>query len=1176
MRKVRKHPAQQVQNYNLIGVRFNLSTNLTCKFMKKNQWYHTLSLNRGCQKLLLIMKLSFVISLVFAVTVSANTFSQNGRITINLVDVTVKDVIKSIEAGSDYRFFYNDELTDISKVVSVNYKETQISDVLNALFQNTGITYKVLENNLIVIAPQTAIQPAKVTGTVTDASTGEPLPGVNILIEGTNSGVATDVNGKFSLEVDNPNAVLVFSYIGYLSQKVPVGGKSVIDINLIPDVKALDEVVVIGYGSIKKNDLTGSVGSVSSETLTAKGTTSIMSAIQGSVAGVNITTTSAKAGGDFSIQIRGQNSVTSKPPLYVVDGIVTDDLNFLNPSDIERIDILKDASSTAIYGSRGSNGVVLVTTKNANVSKESKLIVTYDGYYGVRKLAHLPDFMDGREWIDFRTTCYYTWDAATQNYVLTTANQNGVLNGSTVVAQRLYEEDYEDWLGLGTRDGKQQNHYINISGGANNIAYNIGLGYQNEEGNFIRESLDRYNAKVSISHKASDFFQSGANFNFAQTTSNAGSEYGYRDLMRLPSIFHAYRDDGTLITQPGIKTEINGTGNFTSSTNPLLEIASGVQETRREDLIGSVFAQVSPIKGLDFKSTISIRYNRTRVGKYYGVVPNNRTIDNAVTNNAETFDYTWDNQLSYSKTIGNHNIGATIISSVYRNRYESLNVQTQDLPYKSYWYNIYTGDLVSDGSKASYSEKSLLSYTGRLNYDFKSRYLLTATLRYDGSSVLRDKWTAFPSFAVAWRASEEPFMDYDWLSNLKFRFSFGYSGNNNIDAYSAQLVPVTKTNILYDYNGTTVSGFAPGSPINKYLTWEKTREINLGIDYGVLKGRINGTIELYNKLSDGLLLSRTLTYESGVKSMTDNIGSVRNKGIEISLNTVNINARDFQWTTSFTYARNKNAWVTIYGEKEDVIGESRFIGKPINVIYDYKVLGVWTKAEYAAGKTEYRDASNNLVYKAKFGEAKTADTDKNGLLSAADKVILGSPDPKWTGSITSTMQYKWFDFSFNIYTKQGVFLSDKFTDQYGYNTQRGMAKVKFDYYVPPETPIIDWNNFTVDGTGQASVNWTTTGAGHENSKYPIYKNINGAYYGGNGNYQDASFVKVKNITIGCTLPEQWTQKAGISSLRVYFNVLNPFTFTDYVGWDPEYAATEMQNGNGPSSITWQGGVNVKF
>ena len=1022
----------------------------------------------------------------------------------------------------------------------------------------------------------TEFQQKKVTGTITDEN-GNPMPGVNILVEANSLGVISDVNGKYSIEIPDPNTVLIFSFIGYNPEKVPVSGRVVIDIKLTPDVKILEEVVVIGYGTVKKMDLTGSVGTVSSEALVAKGVTSAMGALQGTIPGVNIVSNSARPGGGYSIKIRGQNSIEGGDPLYVVDGVVTSDIDFLNPADIDRIDILKDASSTAIYGSRGSNGVILVQTKNAGTVKSSGLSVSYDGYYGVRALARIPEFMDGREWMDYRTNAYYTWNTATKSYQLTNNNKNLIFESSAIISQRLYEKDYEDWIGLGTQNGNQQNHYVNISGNSNNISYNVGVGYQNEEGNFLNEVLKRYNTTVSVNHKASGYFMSGATVTVSQTTIDAGSEYGYREIMRLPDVLHAYDADGNLVPQPGIASVIEGIQAFTSHPNPLCEIQNGNQETRRYDIVASVFAQITPFEGLDIKSTLSPRLNRTRHGKYLGVVLGNRNEDYASSSNSESFDFTLDNQISYNKAIGSHHINGTFINSIYNTRFETLTVAAQNLPYKSYWYNIYSGTLVDEDNRSGFSGVKMLSYAGRVNYDFGNKYFGTATIRYDGSSKLANKWAAFPSFALAWRASEESFLKTDWLSNLKARFSFGYSGNNNgVNAYGTQLKPITNSNVYYDYNGTMVSGFAPGSPVNQSLTWEKTREINFGIDFGFLKDRISGTIDLYDKLSDGLLMARLLTIESGVVSMTDNIGSVSNKGIELSLSSVNVRTKDFFWSTSLSFAANKNAIISLYGKKEDVIGEARFIGEPINVIYDYKILGVWTKAEYDAGLSTYYNPDGSVAYVAKYGEAKTLDASGNGTLGIEDKVILGSPDPKWTGSFSSNMEFRSWDFSFSIFTNQGVFLLDEFAQEFGYGGARGSTKVKLNYYNPPDVPIIDWDNFDVDANGKATIIWGTTGEGNENADYPVYRNISGAYMGRNGNYKDASFVKVKNITLGYTLKPGLVRKVGIKNLRFYVNVINPLTFTKYVGWDPEYASVDFAGGNGPSNITYQLGINAKF
>lgn len=962
----------------------------------------------------------------------------------------------------------------------------------------------------------------------------------------------------------------MFSYLGYETIERRITTQRRIDVVLSQSVSQLNEVVVVGYGSVRKGDLTGSVGTVSADAITARGTTSVMSALQGAVAGVDINTSSARPGGGFSIQIRGQNTMNSagNSPLYVVDGIVMNDINFLNPSDIQKIDILKDASSTAIYGSRGSNGVVIVQTKNANLSSSPKTTISYDGYYGIRSLARLPDFMDGREWVDFRTSAYYTYNAAAGSYVITPANQDAILQKSPLLTGRLYNEDYVDWLGLGTQDGQQQNHFLNVSGNAKDMSYNLGIGYQNEEGNFINENLNRYNVKLSIANKISKRFTVGGNLNLAQTVGNQGSQFGYRDIMRMPPILAAYDVNGVLIEQPGIAASIQGAGNFTSSPNPLNEIKSGNQEEKRYDVLGSLYGQYSIIEGLDFKTTIMPRLNRTRIGRYYGVVAGNRTQDEAYQSNTEAFEYTWDNQLSYSKQFGkDHTINATLINSVYKTKFERIEAGTQGLPYNSGWYNMFSGTLQSSNSNTAYSETSLLSYAARANYDYKNKYLVTGTIRYDGSSKLADKWAAFPSVALAWRASEEEFLKADFLSELKARFSFGYSGNNNgINAYGTQLTPRTGSLVWYDYNGSAVSGFAPGIPVNAGITWERTREVNLGLDFGFFNQRIYGSLDLYDKLSDGLLMSRSLSVESGVESMTDNIGSVSNKGIEVSLSTLNFNKKDFRWTTTLNFAANKNAIESLYGKKQDVMGEARFIGQPINVIYDYKIIGVWKQSEAAEA--------------AKWGQqpshARAFDVNGDNLITAAlDRVILGSPDPSWTGGLNSNMTYKNWDFSFNIFSRQGVFVDDRFLEEFGVaNTQRGRPKVALDYYIPPGIARYDWNTWGTGTDGSPTATWGST-AGNENAKYPAVNNA-GPYYGGNGRYTDASFVKIRNIILGYSLPKRLINKAGLSQLRVYANILNPFTFTDYDGWDPEFATTALQNGNGPSNTTYQFGINMKF
>jgi TonB-linked SusC/RagA family outer membrane protein len=593
--------------------------------------------------------------------------------------------------------------------------------------------------------------------------------------------------------------------------------------------------------------------------------------------------------------------------------------------------------------------------------------------------------------------------------------------------------------------------------------------------------------------------------------------------------------------------------------------------------LGSVFAEITPIEGLSVKTTFSPHFNQRRAGYYRGLTAD-RTVDEARSEHRTRFDWTWDNVITYNHTFAEkHGVNLTLINSVYNTSEELLRVGATGFPYNSEWYNIFNGTLRPADNLGSYSQMTMVSYAARVNYDYAKKYLLTATVRYDGSSKLAEKWAAFPSVAAAWRVTDEDFMQNvkTVLNNLKARVSFGYSGNNNgVDAYGTQATPNTGSLSYYDFDGSVQTGFGVGAPVNTLLTWERTREWNFGIDFGLFGGRINGTIDFYDKLSDGLLMDRTLTIESGVASMRDNIGSVNNRGIEIGLSTLNVKTKDWEWRTSFTFAKNNNAIRSLYGKEEDVPGESRFIGQPINVIYDYKINGVYSNAEWLAATPQERidmDIPNP-------GAPKVVDMDGNGIINTDDRTILGSTNPDWTGSITSTLKYKGFDFSFTIYSRQGVYVNDYFSQEFigAALTDRGRPKVNFDYYVPAGVPRIDWSNFTTDASGQQWVTWTTSEE-NVNAKYPVGTTaLKGSHYGSNGSYQDASFVKVRNISLGYTLPKTLTEKIKLSQVRVYFNVLNPFTFTDYVGWDPEYATTTIANGNGPSSVVYQFGLNLKF
>lgn len=1041
---------------------------------------------------------------------------------------------------------------------------------------------------LVCFTLRLSAQNVTVTGTVTSVDGNDPLPGVNIIKKGSTDGTVTDANGKYSVSV-SPGAVLVFSFIGYTSEERTVDGQSVIDVALAPSLEQLQEIVVVGYGEMKKSDLTGSVASVDGDRLSSRGTISVMESMQGTMAGVDIAQTSARPGAGFNINIRGLNSLnTDIKPLFVVDGIVTEDIDFLNPSDIKKIDILKDASSTAIYGSRGSSGVVIITTKNAGNVGSGKLSVNYDGYYGVREIVRDPDFMTGREFVEYRASAYWNFNQNTNAWffpnndpgVMIMAHTDGV-TGAPVWANLLYEEDYTDFAALAQRTGAQQNHYLNLSGNTNELTYNVGFGYQKEKGNFEKEDLDRYNLKVSATHKASKFLEVGATTNFTLTTFSVGAGGVYEDINRMPPFFTPYHPDGSVVVQPGVSPNHLTNRNMTGTLNPLAELNSQTNETRREDILASAFVQVNPMDGLSFRTTLAPRYSRKRVGNFQDLIEdpyrgsvavNTRT---ATSTNEETFQYTWDNVVNYKTTLGSdHTLNATGVFSLYHTRDEDLKVQTNGLPYSSDWYNMFSGSLVANNSSSGYSESALVSYLGRVNYDYRGKYLVTASLRYDGASRLADKWAAFSSAAIGWKIKEEAFLsEVNWLSDLKLRLSYGESGSNSgVSPFATNQGPVTGSTLYYNFGSNVSTGFPPGTPVNKGLTWEKTREFNLGVDYAFFNARVYGALNLYDKVSDGLLLNRNLAIESGVASMRDNIGSVNNRGIEVELNTVNIETPNFTWTTNFTFSSNKNEILSIYNDTDDDVGNRWFIGHPVDVIYDYKYLGVFTQADYDADRTIYG------TYKGNPGEAKVLDRTGEGTLNADDKMVLGSPLPKWIGGLTSTMRFKNWDFSFNIFTRQGMLIYDEFSETYLAYGGRSRQHVDYDYYIPAGVLVPDWDNFKLDANGYAyDLTYKLTTEEHI-GEYPMDYNRGGTFYSGGalGYYKDASFVKVKNITFGYTFNKSMLEKIKVNKLRVYANILNPFVFTDYWGYDPEYAATSVNQGNGPANVTYQFGVNLQF
>ena len=1079
----------------------------------------------------------------------------------------------------------------------------------------------------ILMAIPAFAQNIDVSGTVVDKD-GEPLIGATVIISGSSKGTATDIDGNYTLKNVDPKARIIFSYIGYNSLEEKVDGRTTINVVLTDNAELLEEVVVVGYGVMKRTDLTGAVSTVGTEKLNAKGAPSILEALQGTTPGVSITKSTGRTNGTINVEIRGRSSINvDTTPLYVVDGVMCDDIDFLNPQDIERIDVQKDASSTAIYGSRGTAGVIIVTTKGGlNVRKNQKATVTYDGYYGINKASHKPHFMMGQDWYYYRFGKFLEPMGGSNNFAAQTSQwmkpasyglgqallqqQIANLQSPYIMKQLLEEGKTTDWIDLVTRTGQQQNHYVSVAGASETVNYHFGLGYNGEEGMYEGDSQNTVSFKGSVDARINKVISAGFNFNLAQVKNGYADGDAIAQAYRVNPYMIPYTETGEIQHFPGNKNTL-GTDDhqFSDFINPLDRMRNSTEKRTTYRALGNVYLQLNFLPELYFKSTFSPSYSSYRNGKYVGYI-NPETgltyVDNdtrsATVENKTVFAWVWDNMINYNKTFNDiHSVGAMFLFSSEKHTAEDYKWVTSDPLLGSDWWNMGTGAFNATDSKSSYGENSMLSYAFRVNYGFKERYLLTATMRWDGSSKLAPghRWHSFPSVAVAWRANQEAFLrDVNWITNLKLRLSYGITGNNkgvgNYDTKVGIGGPV-----YYPFGSTWYSGMYADGIIDNSLTWETSKEWNVGLDFGFLRDRISGTVEFYQKNSEKLLYNVELPLETGGVSMYTNIGKVQNRGVELSLTTVNIENSNFTWSTTFTFNHNSNKVKEINGVGDQYIGSatsSLFIGYPANNVYQYVWDGV-VSDRYMTVPDHQCAVDNGFtpgsqvreydyyykVYGVGEGQPKMLDVNGDGKIGDEDKKIF-SADPKWQGNITSNMMYRLpkkggsIDFSFNVYFKDNFWVNSSFLNGDYYDLHdRGRGKMQMDYYIPAGT-LVDAEGINPDGTFINPVYQTTTHYG----KYPM---LSGGTNDGLGPqqsfYQTArgltkvSFAKVKNITLGYNFSPNLLKSIGCQSLRLYCTITNPFVFTKYPGFDPEWASAAGKN-DGPSVTSYQFGASIKF
>jgi len=988
-----------------------------------------------------------------------------------------------------------------------------------------------------------------------------------VQVQGTTTGTITDFDGKFSLNVPT-NATLVVSYIGYQTQNIKVGNQRDLKIALKPDNKLLDEVVVIGYGTVKKRDLTGAVSSVKSEDIKMAPVTNAMEALQGKVAGLDITRSSGAAGEEPTVLLRGNRSLNAKcDPLYIIDGI-PGSIAALNPNDIQSIEVLKDASSTAIYGSAGANGVVIITTKQAD---KGKVQVDFDAYFGVNTSPSFPKAYSGQAWLDYLEAGYYGANgkhSESRDELLTAFSLNPEQLNPYIDAGK-----WVDWNDEALHTGTQENYNISIRGGNDKIQGYLSAGYNREKGIYKNDQNELYTMRMGTTIQISSWIKAGVQsiLSWSDRDSRGSRLNKTFDMIPLGDV---YNEDGSINTHP-----IEGN----SMVSILADDVRGVYEKNKKTLRVTVnpFVELTPIKGLTIKSLISGNVTSDRTGEfqnentYMNLTGSGNGEKQASYSTGLYYNYRWQNVATYNfKLKEDHDITVTGISEWSKSRTEASMASNAGFNVDSYlYYHLYSG--TKPGVSSSYKETMMMSYAARLNYTYKGRYLVTVSNRWDGASQLADKWCSFPSAAIGWRISDEPFMEstQDWLNNLKLRIGWGVTGNANIDPYVTVTSATAVENKLDLGSGNLAMSSMTKAWGNKNLTWEKSYNTNIGLDVSLFNGRIDLAVDWYNTNTKGVLFARPLPVSLGAFdaknafTMMSNIASINNKGWEVSLTTRNFTGKEFQWTSTLTFATNKEKLQSINLGSSTSVSElvalNLYLGCPAKgTLYGYKYAGIWQEdeAEVAAlfkrkpGQIKLetervkQDGTGYYYIDEKTGDRKDITASDPYNYSDKDRMILGDNTPDFTIGFQNTFNWKNFDLNILANMRWGQTVNADMLGFYKYGKKVNLPET-YDYWTPENPggyfpqPDIKGNEKDV-ALGSLSI-------------------------------VDASYIKIKNITLGYTLPMKLCNKMGLQRVRVYGTISNPFIFakSDLLeDVDPETGGSDSY----PLYKQMVFGVNVSF
>ena len=983
-----------------------------------------------------------------------------------------------------------------------------------------------------------AMAQGKVSGTVVDAL-GEPVIGASVIVQGTTTGTITDLDGAFTINNAPAKGNLVVSFIGYKSQTLPIDGRASYSVTLQEDNALLEEVVVVGYGVQRKSDVTGALTRVGEKELNMKPVSNAFEALQGKAAGVDITS-SERPGSVGSIMIRGTRSLNaSSAPLYVVDGVPLQSggIEALNPRDIESIDILKDASSTAIYGSRGANGVVLVTTKRG---QDGKTQLSYSGSATFESIVDKSPAFSASDYITWRRWAYY--NSAPDKYTpgdQPNYDQDKSFFSGDEVAWANIEKGWAggswdgskvtdtDWTDLVTRTGVTQEHTLSARGGTKNVNGFVSFGYLNNKGTQKGQEYERFTLSTSADVQATPWFKLGGSLNasfarqdygFDRTgqSSNSGPTDIYGAAKQILRYALPYDDAGNIILMPG--------GSTTNTYTVIDEWKKSNNNRETYRALGSFYAQVDfgnisdALKGLQWKTQFGPDFRFYRQGIFIDSSSAARGGGNNYATRNDTRDFAWtlDNMLLYNRSFGEHSFGLTLLQSASKFNRETSGMHAVKIPMSSFlWNNMGSVDITSSDYGASMStgltENSLSSYMARINYSYAERYLLTASARWDGSSVLAEgnKWDFFPSMALGWRLEQEEFMkDITWLEQLKVRFGVGVTGNSAVDPYgtlgviSSYWMPFSTGNSQILVTNEPYYSNSQNRMPNKNLSWEKTTQWNIGVDFSFLKGRLGGTIDAYTSTTKDLLMAMTIPSLTGYPSMMANIGKTSNKGLEVTLNTIPVKTKDFIWSSNLNFALQKDEIEELANGKEDDINNSWFIGESIAVYYGYESDGIWQESD-AAEMAKFNENGHNFT----AGNVKPVDQDGDYKITADDRVIVGNRNPRLTAGWSNSFSWKGLELAIEL---QGRF---KYKISTGGEGQLGMYQQReIDYWRPDNTGA-DWQK-------------------------PIYSTSGGDSYSSLLGFKDASFIKIRNLSLGYNFNHKLISKLGLSNLKLYVQAKN--------------------------------------